>query len=88
MKKLKEYQLGKADAKQVQQLMEKVSMFKSQLEEQKEKIAEMSKKFDVVDDVQMLKTKVDQAYKALNGKVDIKFKDEIRGNLTSMKNEI
>jgi len=48
----------------------------------------MSKKFDVVDDVQMLKTKVDQAYKALNGKVDIKFKDEIRGNLTSMKNEI
>jgi len=88
MKKLKEYQLGKADAKQVQQLMEKVSMFKSQLEEYKEKIAEMSKKFDVVDDVQMLKTKVDQAYKALNGKVDIKFKDEIRGNLTSMKNEI
>lgn len=59
-KKLKEYQLGKADAKQVQALMEKVNLFKSQLEEYKELIAEMSKKFDVVDDVQMLKTKVDQ----------------------------
>jgi len=88
MKKLKEYQLGKADAKQVQQLMEKISMFKSQLEEYKDKIAEMSKKFDVVDDVQMLKTKVDQAYKALNGKVDIKFKDEIREKVNIMKNEI
>lgn len=40
--------------------MEKVNLFKSQLEEYKELIAEMSKKFDVVDDVQMLKTKVDQ----------------------------
>lgn len=87
-KKLKEYQLGKADAKQVQALMDKVNIFKTQLEEYKNLIAEMSKKFDVVDDVQLLKTKIDQTYKALNGKLDIKFKEEIRGNFSSLTSDM
>jgi len=59
--KLKEYQLGKADAKQVQTLMDKMNLFKKQLDEYREKFVEMSKKFDVVEDIQLLKVKIDQA---------------------------
>lgn len=60
-KKLKEYQLGKADAKQVQALMEKVGMFKTQLEEYRDKIAELNKILNMGDDIQLLKVKIDQA---------------------------
>lgn len=87
-KKLKEQQLGKADAKQVQQLMEKVNLFKNQLEEYRYLIAEMTKKMDVVDDVQLLKTKIDQTNKALSSKIDNKFKEEIRGNFNNLNKDM
>lgn len=87
-KKLKEQQLGKADAKQVTQLMEKINLFKNQLEEYRYLIAEMTKKMDVVDDVQLLKTKIDQTQKALNSKIDNKFKEEIRGNFNNLNKDM
>lgn len=40
--------------------MDKVNIFKNHLDEYKNLIADMSKKFDVVDEVTLLKTKIDQ----------------------------
>lgn len=41
--------------------MEKVGMFKTQLEEYRDKIAELNKILNMGDDIQLLKVKIDQA---------------------------
>jgi predicted DNA-binding protein (UPF0278 family) len=48
----------------------------------------MTKKLDVVDDVQLLKTKIDQTNKALSSKLDNKFKEEIRGNFNNLNKDM
>lgn len=68
--------------------MEKVNLFKNQLDEYRYLIAEMTKKMDVVDDVQLLKTKIDQTNKALSSKIDNKFKEEIRGNFNNLNKDM